>query len=265
MLDDACKEIADLCVHCHMCRLECPANVDIPKLMVEAKASVRGTNGLALHDWFLARIDMLCRWAGRFAGLANWAIRQPAGALADGKNRSASPRGASCRGWRAAASCASRHAADSRTRCAHAGEKVVYFVDTYANYFDPQLAEALVAVLEHNGVRDLRSGRTSMQAGMPMISQGRLSRRGGLPSRTSRMLAEAVRQGYTIVSTEPSAVLGTDARVSHLARRRRDALLVAEHTQEACHYLWRLHQRGRLKLDFQPAPRCRSAITCRAT
>ena len=39
VLDDAFKEICDLCVHCHMCRLECPANVDIPKLMAEAKAA----------------------------------------------------------------------------------------------------------------------------------------------------------------------------------------------------------------------------------
>ena len=29
-------------------------------------------------------------------------------------------------------------------------EKVVYFVDTYANHFDTQLADALVAVLRHN-------------------------------------------------------------------------------------------------------------------
>ena len=27
---------------------------------------------------------------------------------------------------------------------------------------------------------------------------------------------------------------------------------MAQHTQEACHYLWQLHLRGRLKLDFQP-------------
>ena len=39
LLQDVCKEVADLCVHCHMCRLECPANVDIPKLMLEAKAA----------------------------------------------------------------------------------------------------------------------------------------------------------------------------------------------------------------------------------
>jgi Fe-S oxidoreductase len=31
-----------------------------------------------------------------------------------------------------------------------------------------------------------------------------------------------------------------------------DAMLVAGHTFDACHYLWRLHQRGRLKLDFKP-------------
>ncbi len=31
----AIKELADLCVNCHQCRLECPANVDIPRLMME--------------------------------------------------------------------------------------------------------------------------------------------------------------------------------------------------------------------------------------
>src|SRR5262249_13548287 len=46
VLEDECKKIVDLCVHCHMCRLECPANVDIPKLMVEAKADYVATNGV---------------------------------------------------------------------------------------------------------------------------------------------------------------------------------------------------------------------------
>ncbi|MCA9269036.1 MAG: FAD-binding oxidoreductase, partial [Planctomycetales bacterium] len=32
---DELKAVADLCVHCHQCRLECPANVDIPRLMAE--------------------------------------------------------------------------------------------------------------------------------------------------------------------------------------------------------------------------------------
>jgi FAD/FMN-containing dehydrogenase len=33
------KQVTDLCVNCHQCHLECPAGVDIPKLMIEAKAA----------------------------------------------------------------------------------------------------------------------------------------------------------------------------------------------------------------------------------
>ncbi len=39
LTSDEFKDVADLCVHCHTCRLECPAGVDIPKLMMEAKAA----------------------------------------------------------------------------------------------------------------------------------------------------------------------------------------------------------------------------------
>ena len=61
-----------------------------------------------------------------------------------------------------------------------------------------------------------------------------------------------MRQGYTIVATEPSAVLALTHEYPILLDDDEDALAVAQHTQEACHYLWQLHQRGRLKLDFQP-------------
>src|SRR5262249_55481964 len=77
LLQDACKEVADLCVHCHMCRLECPATVDIPKLMVEAKADYVRTNGLSFHEWCLTRIELLASVAGRFPGIANWALANP--------------------------------------------------------------------------------------------------------------------------------------------------------------------------------------------
>ena len=45
------RAIADLCVNCHQCRLECPAAVDIPKLMIEAKAQYVASNGLGTADW----------------------------------------------------------------------------------------------------------------------------------------------------------------------------------------------------------------------
>ena len=82
-----------LCVHCHMCRLECPANVDIPKLMLEAKAAYVNTNGLTLHDRLLdanRHARRVCRSAAGHRELGN---PQPSSPLADGKSCSASPKG----------------------------------------------------------------------------------------------------------------------------------------------------------------------------
>ncbi len=234
-----------------MCRLECPANVDIPKLMLEAKAAYVRTNGLTLHDWLLS--------ASRHVGLhrrsAAWHIElgalrtaRPAGYW---RRPQASPRAANCRGLRSAEFLQQAALRRLHFPLRTAGEKVVYFVDTYANYFDTQLAEALLAVLRHNGI-GVFVPREQLQAAMPMIAQGALEPARDIASRNVALLAETVRQGYTIVATEPSAVLALTHEYPILLDDDDDALVVAQHTQEACHYLWQLHHRGRLNLNFQP-------------
>ena len=75
------------------------------------------------------------------------------------------------------------------------GQKVLYFVDVYANYFDPQLAEALVAVLEHNGI-SVYVHPEQKQAGMASIACGALDHARQLAEHNVAILAEAVRQGY---------------------------------------------------------------------
>jgi Fe-S oxidoreductase len=129
------------------------------------------------------------------------------------------------------------------------GEKVVYFVDTYANHFDTQLAEAFVAVLKHNGI-GVYVPTQQLHAAMTMISQGELDAARAVAARNVTMLAEHVRRGYTVVATEPSAALALSHEYPILLDDDEDAVAVAAHTREACHYLWQLHQQGRLKLDF---------------
>ena len=70
-------------------------------------------------------------------------------------------------------------------------------------------------------------------------------------ARNVRLLAEAVRQGYEIVCTEPSAALCLTHEYPDLLDDD-DARLVAAHTHEACTYLWQLHEAGKLELNFQP-------------
>lgn len=249
LLQDVCKDVADLCVHCHMCRLECPANVDIPKLMLEAKAAYVATNGQTLHNWLLARIDMLAGFAGRLSGVANWAIGNPQArwllekltGIAQGRKLPRLSRRSFLQ-----QSALRRLNHPPRT----SGEKIVYFVDTYANHFDTQLGEALVAVLRHNGVA-VFVRHDQLQSGMPLIACGALEAARTVAAQNVTLLAESVRQGYTIVATEPSAVLALTREYPMLLDNDEDALTVAQHTQEACDYLWRQHLRGRLKLNFQ--------------
>ena len=141
LTSDDFKAVTDLCVNCHMCRLECPASVDIPKLMMEGKGSLRADQRPVDHRLVhvahrsaeLVGQPAVRRWpTGRFAnGLARWVMEKVLG-IAQGRKL---PRFAS----RSFLRIAARRRLTRPTRRDVA--KVLYFVDTYANYHDPQLAK----------------------------------------------------------------------------------------------------------------------------
>ncbi len=127
---------------------------------------------------------------------------------------------------------------------------MLYFVDTYANYHDPQLAEALVAVLEHNGIA-VYVPPGQWASGMPLIASGAIDEARKVATHNVAILAEAVRQGYHIVSTEPAAALCLGHEYAQLVADE-DVALVAENSSDACAYLWKLHVEGQLRLDLKP-------------
>ncbi|MCE9554913.1 MAG: anaerobic glycerol-3-phosphate dehydrogenase subunit C [Planctomycetes bacterium] len=246
---DDFKQVADLCVNCHQCRLECPANVDIPHLMTEAKAAYVAVNGLRPSDWLMARLDRLSALGCGVSWLANraianrqarWLLEKMIG-IAQGRKL---PRFARQTFLRRA----------TRRRLTRPGGRgglrVVLFLDIYANYHDTRLAQALVDVLEHNGV-SVYVPTSQVQSGMTMISMGVIDRARKLATRNVRILAEAIRQGYHVVTTEPAAASCLVHEYPAILEDD-DAKLVANNTSEACTYLWRMHQSGRLLLDMKP-------------
>ncbi|MGQ9574778.1 MAG: FAD-binding and (Fe-S)-binding domain-containing protein [Thermoguttaceae bacterium] len=243
------KAVADLCVNCHMCWLECPARVDVPKLMLEGKGAYAAAKALRFSDWAMSRLDWWAPLAARVAPLVNWALRsrqmrwllEKTLGIAQGRKLP-----------RIARRSYLRRAARRRlTRPARrAGHKVALFVDLYANYFDPELAQALVAVMEHNGV-SVYVPPDQKQAGVPAICFGALEIARRLAAHNVAVLAEAVRQGYHVVTPEPAAALCLVREYPNLIDDE-DARLVARNTSEACSYLWKMHTLGRLQLDFRP-------------
>ncbi len=247
--NDELRSIADLCVNCHQCRVECPAGVDIPKIVCETKAQYVATTGLKFSQWIFSRLDFVYRWGSRFPTLTNWALRNNVFRWALDKFLGiAQGRKLPRFNNRTLLNWAVRRQPSKTVR--GDGRKVVYFVDAFANWNDSEIGRAVVHVLEHNGVEVYVPPRQKI-SGMSLISDGLVGRARVIAKQNVELLADAVRQGYQVVTSEPSANLALTHEYLNLMDEV-DARLVADNCMDVHAYLWKLHQQGQLELDFRP-------------
>ena len=249
LVSESMKGIADLCVHCHQCRVECPASVDVPGMMAEVKAGYVATNGLSGYDQMMLRLGAMANLGAYLPRITNWLLGNPQFrwllekfvGIAAGRKL---PRIA-----RTPFSRLARRMRLTRSN-RNVGRKVAYFVDAYAEQHDVQLPQALVAVMDHNGV-EVFVPEAQKPSGMTPLAMGAAEIARRHASANVRILADAVRQGYHVVATEPSALMCLQ-REYPLLLRDEEAQLVADNSSDACQYLWKMHQAGGLELDFRP-------------
>lgn len=249
LASDEFKGVADLCVNCHQCRFECPAKVDIPKLMVEAKAQYFAVNGIKVSDWILTRLDLLYRFGGRMPWLTNQMLRSQAArwvidrvlGIAQGRKLPTFRTGTFLK-W------AQRRKLHLPSK--QATRKIVFFVDSFVNWNDVELGMAFCHVMQHNNVEVLVPPGQGI-SGMSLLSDGAIERAKKIAARNVELLADLVRQGYQVVTTEPSAALAIKHEYLSLLDEE-DANLVAENTTDSSNFLYSLHQAGELQLDFRP-------------
>ena len=201
-------EALDLCLSCKGCASDCPTGVD----MASYKSEV-------LHQSYRRRIrpashyslGWLPRWAkiaGAAPRLVNAAARMPvlgpaALALAGVDRRRNIPPLArrTFRSW-----------FDDNVAASSAGDEVLLFVDSFTNYFSPEVGVATVRVLQAAGYRPTLTDRQQC-CGLTWISTGQLDAAKRILGRTVDALASAADRGVPVVGMEPSctAVLRSDA------------------------------------------------------
>jgi Fe-S oxidoreductase len=244
------KRVASLCFNCKQCQHECPSNVNIPQMMIEAKAAYVGAHGLSRADWILSRahsfgsLGSLAPWA------SNWVLNNPSARwMLEKLCGIARQRKLPAFANRSFLKFAKR---ELLTRPVRGSEKspVVFFVDHYANYHDPQLARALIAVLRHQGI-PVYVPPGQVASGMALLSAGDLDAAREHAERNIRVLAEFAREGIPIVCTEPAAALCLKQEYPMLIDHP-DIDVVAANVIEAGAYLQGLHRAGKLRTDFQP-------------
>lgn len=243
-------QLASLCFNCKQCDLECPTNTPISRLMTEMKAQVVEANGLSRANWFLARAHELGGFACRFSWAINpllktRLVRWLMDALLGIHRQRALPEFAR-------RSFLSSHGREERDVGGKPDRAVVYFVDHFANYHDPELARAFVAIMHKHGIRvHVPVGQSG--SGMAMVSAGDIAGAKRIAEANIRELAEFARDGVPIICTEPSAALCLREEYPALLDNP-DTALVASRVIEAGAYLRQLHAGGQLLTDFSELP-----------
>ena len=197
------QEALDLCVECKACKSECPSGVDMAKIKYEVLSQYHDQHGTPLRARLFGRIAIMSALGSRAAPLVNlFGELAPVRTLMErwgGVHHARPlPRLAShrFRQW------FGRHQpTGSRGR----GEAVL-FDDTFMRYYQPEVGQAAVAVLEALGYRVTIIERLGC-CGRPLISKGQLKTARQWAEQNIQRLALYAARGVPIVGVEPSCLL----------------------------------------------------------
>jgi len=237
----------DYCSGCGICTHVCPQGVKVAEINSRARRTLKEGKGIRLRDKIISRPSLSAKLAKPVAPVANWTLRsKPIRAAiettAGVDRRAPMPRfaGRTFQRW------ARKHDAPKL------GRSVVYFHGCSANWFEPDLGEKTVAVLEHNGFNVIVPKGQDC-CGLPLQSNGLFDDATGYVERLVAKLAPYARDGFDIVATSTSCGLMLKREAHEILGMESDDLrVVSERMYDICEFLLDLHDRGELKTDMAP-------------
>jgi FAD/FMN-containing dehydrogenase/Fe-S oxidoreductase len=195
--DAATKATTDYCIECGMCALECPSNVNIPKLMLEAKSKYRAAYRGSPVDRLLGHPETVSRLGSLAAPLANRLVNQKR------LRRLAEPIVGIDRRRPLAPFARKTSASGARSVNPEHQPSVVYFADLFATYNEPQLAVTAQRVLQAHGVDVVVPPQRC--SGIPEMLYGYADNARKTAEFNLASVLPFVQAGAELVSAEPTA------------------------------------------------------------
>lgn len=240
------KDVLDYCFNCKLCLTECPTQIDIPGIVVEAKTIFIDNTEKTRQDRFINKLPILSAVSSVAPTMTN--ITMGVGLLRKQMEKSF---GIDRRRQMPFFHKPLHKRFRINRRTGKEQRKAVYFAGCYANFNDVYgEGIATVEVLRRNGV-DVRVLDSLRCCGIAKITTG--SRKEVIPDATWNVeqLARYVDQGFDIIVSAPSCGLAMmedyPAILNTPASRK-----VANHIVELSVYLMRLDADGQLNTDFGP-------------
>jgi glycerol-3-phosphate dehydrogenase subunit C len=195
------KHLIDLCYSCRRCVAVCPAGIPIPDLMSHARYAYQKHKGpleLTLGHRIFANYGTFDRLGSMAGPISNWMLRKHVVRKVmewvthiDARALLPPFHAASFESW------FKKQAIPRRDK------KIVYYVDSYANFNNPTLGMTVFALLGHLGYEVLLPPQK--ESGMPAIEYGLLDKARSLARYNLRNLAPYAKQGIPIVCSSPAA------------------------------------------------------------
>jgi len=158
------RHVMAQCVNCGSCFAECPSNVDIPKLAMEAKAQYVRRFGAAFVDQLTANVELAARTTHHLAPLIAPAVRLPL-------VRKLAARLTGLAARRDVVTFARRSLYQRQPQYIPGnGPTVLYYAGCYAGYIRPELGEATLKVMTHMGFQVHLPAQAC--CGLPQLSKG---------------------------------------------------------------------------------------------
>ncbi|MBI3209561.1 MAG: FAD-binding protein [Candidatus Solibacter usitatus] len=237
------KETLDLCLECRACKSECPVGVDVARFKSEFLADYYSQHGTPLEAKVLGNAERLAKIGSALAPVSNWVVHSlPARwineQLVGMDSRRLLPR------W-------TGKTLRARRRSQPANAEAHLFVDTFTNYYDPEIGEAALHVLTAAGVPCALA--PNVCCGRPLISQGLLADARKQAERNTELLHALALRGEPILFCEPSCLsaMKEDAPALLRGEERERALAVARQC-----FLWEeyVEERCADRLQLRPWP-----------
>jgi glycerol-3-phosphate dehydrogenase subunit C len=237
----------DYCSGCGLCTQVCPQGVKVAELNARARHQLKQERGVKLRDRIVARPTLLGRLGTPAAPIANRTLRnRPFRVLVEkalGVHRDAPVPPFAGRTFRR---FAKRHRSPASAR------RAVFFHGCGTEYYEPDLGEKVVEVLEHNGFEVVIPKQGC--CGLPLQSNGLFDDARAYVTRLARALEPHARDDTVIVSNAPSCALMLKREAREVLGLEDDPVLreVSERTYDICELLLELHDRGELRTDLRP-------------
>jgi anaerobic glycerol-3-phosphate dehydrogenase C subunit len=237
------RQFLDLCINCKACSIECPSGVDVSKIIAAARAEYARRKGLRLTERLLGHNRYMSKLASTFAPISNFIMRLPITRRLLEKTIGLDSRRRMPKFAFGSFSLAGRLYLETFRPSEMPIDKVAYFLDTYVNYNDHELGYAVIDVLRHNAIEVIIPRQRP--APLPAIVYGDVKTAKKYLSYSVKYLAAAVKDGYKIICSEPSAAMCLKQELRHYVDSV-DAKIVSENTYELMEYLRELLRQGKL-------------------